>query len=81
MKAHLAYLKTVLRHKYYVYQACRLLGVPWWIAVVHDWRKFFPRQWFPYVKIFHNPDGSKRTVRDRSGAYDPGAQADSFKRA
>lgn len=33
------------------------------------------------MRQFYNADGSKRTVRDSSGSYDPNRQADTFKRA
>jgi len=81
MKRHLAYLKMVLKHKWCVFLACRVMGVPWWIGIVHDWQKFLPRQWTPYVHNFYNADGTKRKVRDATGAYDPNAQANAFKRA
>jgi len=81
MRAHLAYLRYVLTHKWYVFWACIDLNVPIWIAFVHDWTKFTPREWIPYVKQFYNPDGSKRSVRDKSGAYDPNLQPAEFKAA
>jgi len=71
MRAHIAYLKYVLRHKWFVFQACLKWRVPLWQAIIHDWTKFTPSEWSPYVHSFYNPDGSKRRVRDASGAYDP----------
>jgi len=71
MKAHWQYLKYVLRHKIFVFIHCRHLGVPLWRAVIHDWSKFTPAEWSPYVHSFYNPDGTKRRVRDTTGAYDP----------
>ena len=71
MKAHWNYLKYVLRHKWFVFQHCRVLGVPLWRAIVHDWSKFTPAEWGPYVRSFYNPDGSKRNKRDDSGEIDP----------
>ena len=71
MRAHLAYLNYVLRHKWFVFLACTEYGVPLWRAIIHDWTKFMPAEWSPYVHSFYNPDGSKRRVRDESGAYDP----------
>src|SRR3990167_874121 len=62
MRAHLAYLRYVLRHKWYVFIACRACGVPLWQAIIHDWNKFLPSEWFPYVGTFYAPDGSKRYV-------------------
>ena len=81
MKAHWQYLKYVLRHKWFVFQHCRTLGVPLWRAVIHDWSKFTPAEWAPYVHSFYNPDGSKRDVRDESGAYDPTKISREFDRA
>jgi hypothetical protein len=81
MKAHIAYLKYVLKHKWYVFLGCVKLGVPIHQAIIHDWVKFLPIEWFPYVHQFYNSDGSRRSVRDKSGSYDPNKQADEFKRA
>lgn len=71
MRRHWSYLKYVCRHKWYVFLACRRVGVPLWIAVIHDWTKFTLKEWSPYARQFFNEDGSKRVVRDSSGAYDP----------
>lgn len=81
MRAHLAYLIYVLRHKWHVFVGCLKLGVPLHQAIVHDWVKFLPIEWPAYVRQFYNPDGTKRAVRDASGSYDPNKQADAFKRA
>lgn len=59
---HLAYLKYVLRHKWYVFVACLQLRVPLWIAVMHDWDKFMPDEWMPYARTFYKSDGSKQYV-------------------
>lgn len=53
MKHHFTYLKDVLRHKQLVFQECRKLGLPLWIAIFHDWSKFRPSEWYPYVDYFH----------------------------
>ncbi len=81
MRAHWAYFKYVCRHKWHVFRGCMALGVPLHQAIIHDWVKYLPVEWFPYVRQFYNSDGSKRAVRDASGAYDPNKQADAFKRA
>jgi hypothetical protein len=81
VKAHFAYLRYVLRHKWFVFVGCLRLGVPLHQAIIHDWVKFLPIEWGPYVRQFYNPDGSKRQVRDASGAYDPTKQAVEFQRA
>jgi hypothetical protein len=53
MKAHWKYLVYLMRHKWFVLLACRKLRVPLWRAVVHDWSKFLPSEWFPYVRFFN----------------------------
>lgn len=59
MKAHWQYLKYVLRHKWYVFQECMKLGVPIWRAIIHDWDKFLPDEWFAYVGTFYDKEGNK----------------------
>lgn len=59
MKRHLAYLRSVLTHKRFVFRACRWFGVPLWSALIHDWDKFTPKMWFPYAQTFYNADGTK----------------------
>lgn len=66
MKRHWSYLKYVLRHKWYVFQECLKLGVPLWIAILHDWDKFLPDEWLPYARCFYAPDGSKQYQEDAS---------------
>lgn len=79
MKGHWNYLKGVARHKWYVFRACLLMGVPLWRAIVHDWTKFLPVEWGPYVRQFYNPDGTnKPSIRDKTGAYDPSLQPREF---
>jgi hypothetical protein len=58
MKAHLKYLRYVLKHKWYVFVGCWALGVPLWQAIIHDWSKFTPGEWLAYVAQFygHKPD-------------------------
>lgn len=62
MRRHFAYLKAVLRHKWFVFLACFRFGVPLWTAILHDWDKFLPDEWFDYAKTFYKPDGSKQYV-------------------
>lgn len=69
MKAHLAYLKYVLRHKWFVYRAGRAFGVSFWRLLKHDWHKFLPSEWGPYVRTFYAPDGSKQYVESPEFAY------------
>lgn len=61
MKAHLTYLVYLLKHKYYVFLECCKLGILW-LGLIHDWHKFLPSEWIPYVHHFYNPDGSKKVI-------------------
>jgi uncharacterized protein DUF5662 len=62
MRAHLKYLSYVLRHKWFVFLAGLKLGVPFVALITHDWSKFLPSEWGPYVRYFYGnfpefPDG------------------------
>ena len=81
MRRYWTYLKSVLKHKWYVYKACKIMKAPLWVGIVHDWRKFLPIQFVPYAHNFYNTDGSKRNVRDKTGAYNPILQDMLFRRA
>lgn len=52
MKAHILYFWYVVRHKYWVFLACCRRGVPLQ-GIVHDWSKFLPSEWWPYVDFFY----------------------------
>lgn len=59
MNKYLQYLWYVLCHKYFVYVACRRLGVSLWQAVIHDWSKFLPSEFMPYANYFYGFRGMK----------------------
>lgn len=69
---HLRYLRYVLLHKWYVFRACRWLGVPLWRALIHDWSKLTPAEWGPYVRRFYG---------GRGGVLDKTADPQEFKDA
>lgn len=52
MSKYLSYLKYVLRHKWFVFQECRKLGITW-KGIVHDLSKFLPSEFFAYAEYFH----------------------------
>ena len=52
MKCHWSYLKYILRHKWYVFIECYKAGIPW-RGIIHDWHKFLPGEWSPYVHYFY----------------------------
>ncbi len=69
MKRHWAYLKYVLRHKWYVFLAARELGIAW-LGVIHDWSKFLPGEFVPYAEHFYTADGkAKKEKEDETGYY------------
>lgn len=79
MTKHWHYLKYVLRHKRYVYEEGRNLGVGHLQLLLHDFQKFMPSEWFPYVETFYGPasrdDGSgnvpwKRYVQSSKERFD-----------
>jgi hypothetical protein len=59
MKRYFAYLKSVLRHKYYVAIEGWKLGLPLWILIFHDWDKFLPSMFIAYARTFYDVDGSR----------------------
>ena len=81
MRLHLSYLIYVLRHKWFVIVSCPQWGVPLWRGIIHDWTKFTRREWSAYAHNFFNADGSRRSVRDKTGAYDANAQNIAFRLA
>lgn len=55
MRPHLRYLSYVLRHKWFVLVAGLRVGAPLWRLMIHDWSKFTPAEWGPYVASFYGP--------------------------
>lgn len=43
-------LKSLLIHKWYVFLAGRLVGVPLWRLISHDWSKFLPVEFVNYAR-------------------------------
>ena len=46
------YLKSLLRHKWFVLVECVRLGVPL-LGILHDWSKFLPSEFIPYAQRFY----------------------------
>ena len=63
MNAHWAYLKYLVRHKWWVFIGCRRMKVPFLRALTHDWSKFLPSEWFPYVASFYGPQPRTQEVK------------------
>lgn len=49
---HLRYLWYMVKHKWFVFLAGLKTGVPIWRLIVHDYQKFTPSEWNPYVDKF-----------------------------
>lgn len=60
MSAHLKHLRYVLIHKWFVFIYCLEYGLIW-RGIKHDWTKFLPSEWFPYVDFFYRGEPSSRT--------------------
>lgn len=72
MRKHWLYLKYVLRHKWFVFVAGLKTGAPLWRLVIHDWSKFTPSEWRPYVEYFYGPhsQGKGTMTPDIKEAFD-----------
>jgi hypothetical protein len=77
---HWAYLKYVIRHKWFVFVAGCRLGIPW-LALLHDLSKFLPDEWRWYARHFYAPDGSKQTWQGKDGFYVAAGNDTKFDRA
>ena len=75
MRAHLAYIWYVVRHKWFVFVECCKLGIPW-LGIIHDWSKFRPGELIPYVHYFYEPNGTLIPRRDETGYYKPSDTGD-----
>ena len=62
MKRHFAYLRYVLRHKWFVFVAGRRIKAPLWRTIIHDWSKFLSSEWGPYAWTFYKEDGTSRYI-------------------
>jgi hypothetical protein len=69
---HWNYFKYVARHKWFVFQAGLSLGVPIWQLLIHDWTKFLPSEWFPYVDFFFTKRGGKVGAGTKGYIHSPG---------
>lgn len=56
----LKYLQYILRHKWFVLVASFRIGAPIWRAIIHDWSKFLPSEWFAYAETFYDETGKSR---------------------
>ena len=69
MRGHWAYFSYVLRHKWHVFWEAIKLGIPW-LGLIHDWDKFLPSIWLPYVRHYFNSDGSVKEPFQKGDFFD-----------
>lgn len=60
MKRYKAYLRALLRHKYFVFVEGRKLGLPILRLLIHDWDKFGYRMFTSYARTFYTVDGKSQ---------------------
>lgn len=53
MNKYRKYLAYLLKHKWEVFKAGRMLGVSCWQLIIHDWTKFTPSEFTQYVNYFN----------------------------
>jgi len=69
LRARLAYLRYVVRHKWFVFLECCKLGIPW-LGVIHDLSKLLPSEFIPYALHFYGPDSHhKDGSHEAKGIY------------
>lgn len=55
---YLKYLKSLLRHKWFVFVECCKLGIPW-LGIIHDLSKFSPDEFFAYSNRFFGGEDNR----------------------
>ncbi len=53
MRKYISYFSYLIRHKYYVFLAGIKVRAPIFRLIIHDWSKFLPSEWFPYMNYFY----------------------------
>lgn len=81
MRHYLEHFKYTLIHKYWVYRACRYLGLSRWTGIIHDLSKFYKIEFGAYARNFFNEDGTRKPVRKPTGGYNPNDQSYEFQLA
>lgn len=62
VRRHWAYLKYLLRHKWFVLLSTWKTGSTLWAGLRHDLSKFRPSEWIPSARTFYTLNGDKRYV-------------------
>lgn len=66
VKYHFMYLKYVILHKWYLFSMGIQLDLSLWRCIKHDWTKFLPSEWIPYV---HNMPNFEYAKKQSSSGY------------
>ena len=66
MHPYAAYLRYLVRHKWFVLVECWRIGL-YWRGIIHDWSKLWPSEFIPYSRYFF----FRHNIRDSSGYYKP----------
>ena len=53
MNKFFKYLSYIIRHKYYVLVAGLKVRAPLFRLIIHDWSKFLPYEFAPYMNYFY----------------------------
>lgn len=53
MVSHYKYFRYLFLHKWYVFISGLKVKAPLWNLIIHDWSKFLPSEWFPYMNYFY----------------------------
>lgn len=56
---YIKYLNYVIRHKWFVFLAGLKTRTSILQLIIHDWSKFLPSEFFPYVDYFYGSEGDK----------------------
>jgi len=62
---YLRFLLSLLRHKWFVLRAGRLVGVPLWRLIIHDCSKFSRSEFAAYARSFHGDYSQSPGDRER----------------
>lgn len=71
---HFKYAKYLFRHKWFVFVAGLRTKAPVWRLIIHDWSKFLPCEWFPYVEYFYGEKARLQKEEWDDSRYWPLAQ-------
>ena len=63
MNKFFKYLFYIFKHKYYVFIAGLKVGAPIFRLIIHDWSKFLPCEFIPYMNYFYGKFYTDNDIR------------------